>query len=275
MLANYLSTKPMIKFFSIIGAVFLFSPLQAQDFNNGRTYFFLGLRLPMIAVRDVGHSPLIYRGFVPTLIIGYEKNAPDFVSRFEVSVGIGEMSPTMKPRTDRMLSNAQVNNIELTYSYLRGLNTFALNDWNNYVGGKFSVLMDVRVYNLPSNNLMGYHMNTSLSVAARTQKKISDAWLFHYEAAVPLLAYSVRPNYNGTFPDVAAETGFVKKFIKSGSLVSLPTYFRFTNNFSFTQNINDGRERRLSYQWDYLYHAKINPLNYIYGGLGYESLFKL
>ena len=86
MLTAHQLTKLMLKFFLIIGAVFLFSQLQAQDFNNGRTYFFLGLRLPMIAVRDVGHSPLIYRGFVPTLLIGYEKNAPDFVSQPSVAI---------------------------------------------------------------------------------------------------------------------------------------------------------------------------------------------
>ena len=265
----------MLKFLFTVFGIFFFAHLQAQDFNKGNTYFFLGLRLPMIAVRDVGHSPLIYRGLVPTLIVGYEKSAPDFVSRFQASIGIGGAAPSMKPRTDRMLSSAEVNNIELTYSYFRGVNTYALADWNNYVGGRFSVLVDMRAYNLPSNNLTGYHLNTSLSLAAHTQKKLSDTWLFQYEAAVPFLAYSIRPNYNGTFPDVAAEVGLAKKFFKSGSVVTFPTYFRFTNNFSFTQNINDGRERRLSYQWDYLQHTKINPLTYISGGLGYESLFKL
>ena len=265
----------MLKFLLTLYGIFFFVHLQAQDFNKGNTYFFLGLRLPVIAVRDVGHSPLIYRGLVPTLMVGYEKNTPEFVTRFQASIGIGGAAPKMKPRTDRMLSSAQVNNIELTISYCRGVNTYTLNDWNNYVGIRFSVLIDARIYNLPSNNLMGYHMNTSLNLAARTQKKISDTWLFQYEAAVPLLAYSVRPNFNGTFPEVAAESGLAMKFFKSGSFVTFPTYFRFTNNFSFTQNINDGRERRLSYQWDYLNHAKINPLTYISGGLGYESLFKL
>lgn len=265
----------MIKFFLTTCCTLFFSLLYAQDFNTGNTYFFLGVQLPIIAVRDAGHSPLIYRGLVSTLIAGYEKRLPEYVSRFEARIGIGSAAPKMKPRTDRMLSSAEVNNIEISYTYFRGLNDYALNDWNNYLGGRFSVLIDVREYNLPSNNLTGYHVNAALSVAAHTQKKLSDTWLFHYEAAVPILAYSVRPNYNGTFPELATETGLAKKFLKSGSCVSIPTYFRFTNNFSFIQNINDGRERRLSYQWDYLHHNKINPLTYISGGLGYESLFKL
>lgn len=265
----------MIKIFLTTFCALFFSFLHAQDFNNGNTYFFLGVRFPIIAVRDVGHSPLIYRGLVSTIIVGYEKRLPDYVSRFEARVGIGSASPKMKPRTDRMLSSADVNNIEISYTYFRGINNYVLDDWNNYLGGRFSLMIDLREYNLPSNNLTGYHINASLNVAAHTQKKLSDSWLFQYEAAVPLLAYSVRPNYNGTFPDLSTETDMVKKFLKSGTFVTIPTYFRFTNNFSFTQNINDGRERRFSYQWDYLTHQKINPLTYISGGLGYESLFKL
>ena len=265
----------MTRFFLTTTFVLFVIALQAQDFNIGNTYFFLGARLPLIAVRDVGHSPLIYRGLVPTLIVGYEKSTHDFVSRFEARVGIGNASPKMKPHTDRMLSSADVNNIEISYSYFSRLNQYAFDDLNNYLGGRFSILIDAREYNLPSNNLMGYHVNASLNIAAHTQKKLSDSWLFQYEAAVPFLAFSVRPNYNGTFPDLGSESGLAKKFIKSGVFVTIPTYFRFTNNFSFVQNINDGRERRLSYQWDYLHQNRINPLTFISGGIGYESLFKL
>jgi hypothetical protein len=254
---------------------FVFHKTEAQDMNPPRqVYFFLGVGFPIMKVRDQAHSPLKYQGWVPTLRIGHEEINQGFVSRIALSAGFGGGAPKSKPKATQSQSAFEISYFQFSYAYYSLLGGYDTEGWNRYLGGAFTFTFDLRNYNLPSNNLLGYQVNTSLNVGGFVRKKLSDDWRFNYEAITPVISYCVRPNYIGMAPATKGDFNF-KDVIKSGKIVTVNKLFRFYNRFSFDQQINDHRQRRLSYTWDFHNNVVAKPLQSTSGGLGYESLFKM
>ena len=249
--------------------------LKGQDPNPPRAvYFFLGIGLSIIKVRDEAHSSLKYQGFMPTLRIGYEEITEKHVSRIAVSASFGTAAPKTKPKPQQNISNLEVNNIQVNYTYYQRSGAFDTEGWNRYLGGAFTMTIDMRSYNLPSNNLLGYQVNASLNIGAFIQKKLDAKWRFNYEAFTPILSYALRPSYMGMIPMKGGDFN-AKSVFTNGKIVTINKLFRFYNRFSFDQTINDHRQRRLNYAWDFHSNTVSKPLKSIVTGLGYESLFKM
>ena len=106
-----------ILFFSLFFTAFV----HAQDAltPRGSSYFFLGVNVPIVKVRDDGHSSLIYRGINSTLRLGYERVGTDIVSRITFSFSGGEIKPKTHPQPEKHLSKAEINTIEVSYAYYR------------------------------------------------------------------------------------------------------------------------------------------------------------
>jgi hypothetical protein len=242
---------------------------------RGTQYFFLGLGLPLAKVRDQGHSPLIYKGLNPTLRIGYERVGIDAVSRIAFSFSSGQIKPNTRPKPEKLLSSADIGTIEVSYAYYRRNNkTYDTEGLNRYYGGAFTFMFDGRSYNLPSNNLFGFQANMSLNAGAFVQKKINDSWRLSDELFTPLLTFALRPNYIGLMP-MATNDFSAKKILKTGKIVTINKVFRLYNRLGFNQQINDHRQRRLSYSWDGIVNNVSQPLGSVSAGLSYESLFKM
>lgn len=251
------------------------NPLKAQDPAPPRqVYFFLGIGVPLTKVRDEAHSPLKYTGFAPTLRIGYENINEKYVTRIVFSGAFGMATPKSKPKPKFNLSNLDMSNFQINYAYYRLNGAYDTEGWNYYLGGALTLTFDIRNYNLPSNNLVGYQTNASLNFGTFVQKKLSDNWRFNYEAFTSILSYSLRPTYLGMLPMKNSDFNAKSVFL-NGKLVTLNKLFRFYNRFSFDQQINDHRQRRLYYSWDYHNNTVSKHLQSITGGLGYESLFKM
>ena len=249
--------------------------LKAQDPKPPRdVYFFLGIGLPIIKVRDEAHSSLKYQGFMPTLRVGYEEINQNYVSRIAVSASFGTATPKTTPKPQQNISNLEVNNIQVNYTYYKRSGAFDTEGWNRYVGGAFTMTIDMRSYNLPSNNLLGYQVNTSLNIGGFIQKKLDAKWRFNYEAFTPILSYTLRPTYMGMIPMKGGDFN-AKSVFTNGKIVTINKLFRFYNRFSFDQTINDHRQRRLNYSWDFHSNTVSKPLKSIVAGVGYESLFKM
>ncbi len=249
--------------------------LNAQDPKPPRQiYFFLGIGFPLTKVRDQAHSPLKYQGWTPTFRIGHEEITENHVSRISVSGSFGSATPKSRPKPKQNLSNLDISNIHVNYAYYHRRGAYDTEGWNNYLGGAITFTFDVRNYSLPSNNLMGYQTNLSLNVGTFVQKKLSDTWRFNYEAFTPIISYSLRPTYLGMLPMKNSDFN-AKNVFSNGKVVTVNKLFRFYNRFSFDQQINDHRQRRLFYSWDYHNNTVSKPLQSISGGVGYESLFKL
>jgi hypothetical protein len=249
--------------------------LPAQDLKPPRdNYLFLGFAVPLVTVRDEAHSQLKYRGFTPAFRVGFENINGDFVSKLTVSVALGRTKPKTKPKPERMLSGMDVSNIQLNYSYYTILNTYNKKDWNQYLGGAATVTLDLRSYNLPSNNLLGYQINFSLNVGAIVQKQLDDRNRTNYEVFTPLVSYSLRPTYLGMLPIKGSDMNPMTIF-SNGKIVTVDKLFRLYNRFSVDQQIKPYRAHRLFYSWDFHSNMVSKPLKSVMGGFGYEALFKL
>jgi hypothetical protein len=259
---------------------FLSTFLRAQEplSATGSTYFFLGLSLPITKVRDQAHSPQIYQGLTPTVSLGYERIGQNEVSRlaFAYTTSMSGLSPKARPRPDLQLSSADISVIQVSAAIYKRLGSYDTEGWNRYFGGALSFTFDMRTYNLPSNNLFGYQVNTSFNAGTFIRKKLDKNWQFNYEAMTPLLTYAIRPNHIGMPPMTTGDfSNSFKRILYSGKLVTMNKVFRFYNRFSFEQQINDHRTRRYSYAWEACLNQVAQPLNSTSGGFGYESLFKL
>ena len=261
----------------------LSTSLMAQEpfTPRGDKYFFIGIALPVTKVRDKAHSPQIYQGLTPTLSIGYDRIGQNVVSRFAFSYTFttfpfGSISPKTRPKPERQLSSADVSLIHISAGVNKRVGNYNTEGWNRYVGGSLSFTFDARMYNLPSNNIFGYQVNTSLNAGGFVQKKLDRTWHFNYEAATPLLSYALRPNHIGMPPMTTGDfSGNIKRMLSAGKVVTVNKLFRFYNRFSFEQQINDHRKKRFAYTWEACMNHVEQPLNSVMGGLGYESLFKM
>ncbi len=248
---------------------------KAQDPQEARQiYFFLGVGLPIVKIRDEGYSPLKYQGWTPTLRLGYERISKISVSRIAVSASIGAAKPQSSPKVQQNLSSADVTNIQFSYAYYRRSGAYNTEGWNSYLGGALTLTFDVRNYNLPSNNLVGYQTNASLNLGAFAQNKLSDTWRFNYEVFTPIISYALRPNYLGMLPMKGTDFN-AKNVFSNGKVVTVNKLFRFYNRLSFDQQIKDYRQRRIHYTWDYHSNTISKNLKSVSAGMGYESLFKM
>jgi hypothetical protein len=260
-----------------IFCLFFTASLYAQEplTPRGSSYFFLGLGLPIIKVRDEGHSPLIYNGLNTTFRIGYERLGTDVVSRFAVSFSVGEIKPKTRPEPAKQLSKAEISTVEISYAYYRRIgNAYLEDDVNRYFGGALSFLFDGRSYNLPSNNLFGYQGNFSLNAGGFFMKKMNNTIRMNDEIFTPLLTFAMRPNYIGLMPVTTTDFS-PKNILKTGKFVTVNKVFRLYNRFSFDEQSNDHRRRRLAYSWDGQVNNVSRPLRAVSAGLTYESLFKM
>jgi hypothetical protein len=270
-----------MKFLQITSIILFFSvALTAQEplSSYGDKFFFIGLSLPISKVRDHAHSPQIYQGLTPTFSIGYDRVGRDVVSRFAFSYTMTLLGlvPKAHPKPERQLSSADMNLIQLSAAVYKRVGNYDAESWNRYFGGAFSLTLDMRSYNLPSNNLFGYQVNTSLNAGAYVHKKLGHDWRFNYEAFTPIVSYALRPNHIGMAPLTTGDfSGSFKKMFLSGKVVTINKLFRFYNRFSFEKQINDHRKRRYTYTWDACMNNVEQPLNSVMGGIGYESLFKM
>ena len=249
--------------------------LTAQDPKPEReSYFFLGLALPLVKVRDEAHSPLTYRGVASSLRLGRETINGDFVSRTTISATFGTAKPKTRPKPERTLSGVEISGLQINYTYYKQVGNYYTEGWNRYFGGALTLTLDSRSYNLPSNNLLGYQFNLSLNAGGFTQKKLNAKWRFNYEVFTPLLSYSLRPTYLGMLPMQGTDIS-PKNVFSNGKIVTVDKLFRLYNRFSFDEQFKSYRARRLFYEWDFHNNLVSKPLKSIVTGIGYESLFKL
>lgn len=261
---------------TIIFSLLFTASLFAQDplTPRGNSYFYLGLVLPIVKVRDEGHSSLIYSGMNPTLRIGHERIGTDVVSRICLSFSVGEIKPKTNPRPEKQLSKAEVSTFEVSYAYYRRVSVYDTEGVNRYVGGALTFLFDGRNYNLPSNNLFGYQANLSVNAGGFVQKKVKNSIRVNDELFTPLLTFAMRPNYIGLMPMTSNDFS-VKKVLKTGKFATVNKVFRLYNRLGFDQIINDHRQRRIAYTWDGQVNNVSRPLRSVSAGLSYESLFKM
>ena len=272
-------------FFTLLGIVGSASVCTAQDDVPPPAavgeYFFLGFEMPLVRVKDRANSPQAFECYAYKISFGYEAIRLRFISRFKGSYAFGSGSPKTRPK-GKPQTSVSLNDFDFTYSYYRNLQNISDTEADNfakqgnYVGGSIRFFMDMRQYSLPSNNVMGYQANLMLNGGAWIRQNVNKNWRFNYEATTPLMALTLRPSYIGL--PIMSDTFDIspRSILKSIQFATIPTLVGFQNTFSFDQQINDYRARRILYDWFVLSNSRAKkPVIMSGGGLGYQSLFKL
>lgn len=245
---------------------------QLQDAQQAK-YFTMGISVPIVKVRDLGHSPLIYKGVGTTFIMRVEQMTDKTVSRFSINATMGSAKPKKTKKSQTLLSKMSFSVIEFNYAHYQRSDYFD-NDWKGYLGGNTSLTLDLRNYELPSNNLFGYHINFALNASSFFIKPLERQRRFEYEAMMPLVSWGYRPNYIGMVPFTGSSLN-AKKFLRTGVLTTVNKNFRFYNAFGILEQTKDYRQNRLYYSWDFKHNRQSQKLTSVQGGLGYETNFRM
>ena len=261
----------------ILASIFLLdlSLCAAQkDLPTGNSkYFILGIGLPLYKVRDQAHSPLIYGGLGVQIRLGYEDINRSYAGRAILTYTISTIKPDAKPRPKRFLSEADLNNIQLSLACYKRVGDYIPGIPAYFVGGVLTLYIDTRAYNLPSNNILGFETNASLNAGGMIHDAISNNWSMEYETYFAFLTYGIRSNYIGT--PIQGENFRLPKLSKWAQWAYFDKVFRWYNHFDADQQINDERQRQISYIWDFHYNNLSNPLKSTQTGFNYTSLFHM
>ena len=226
-------------FFIIILFSFFTFPSSAQEtFNDGNRYFFIGIKMPIRAVRDECHSPLIYRGLEPTLHAGFITRRPNEYSEIVFELGFGDLSPRVKPVTNKIMSSASSLHLACRYRHAYILNNYNAGSENKYLGFDATYTFNSRLYNLPSNNLFGYNSSFAISGFGLFQNNISNNWLATYDAHIPLISLIHRPDYMG-LPDLSESKSIFGRIFGSGKVVTLNKKLELNHRLTLTNIAND------------------------------------
>jgi hypothetical protein len=261
---------------------FLFSPkpvaAQLEPIVPVGKHFFLGLNIAFGKVRDKGHSPQIYSGALIDVLVGHEEMSPKAIKRFTIKGSFGGAEPKTKRKAPKQLSALTWTDITFTYAYYTNTQTAPSSQKDAlYFGGAATINADLRSYNLPTNNVFGFNVESALNAGLFYNRKMgTSAWRFQYEAYTPILSYSIRPNYLGMVPIQNADFDFnLGNILKMGKLATWNKNWGFYNRFSFDQKIKEYRRRRLSYVWQWQLNTTASTLSTVKTSAGYESIFKL
>jgi hypothetical protein len=268
--------------FSFIFNIFIATASFGQNTALLGKYFHVGMVIPMVHIRDKGHSPLIYSGNGLKFQLGFEYHRLNTVARSQFSYTYSPMRPSSKPIARPMLSNSEYNRIQLSYGYyMKWQKDAPLLDINspftakNWFGAMLNVDFTFNDYNLPSNNLFGYYGVASLLASSRFQQAFQkdSTKSFNYEATIPVLSYSVRPNYIGMMPLEDGTFNF-KSILKQGKWSTLNQLFHFYNRFELQTQNKFYIANRFKYEWEFRNNTNQEAFRSITGGFGYETLFK-
>jgi hypothetical protein len=253
-----------------------------QNPNALGKYFHLGIAIPVVHIRDKGHSPLTYSGKGLKIQLGFEYHRENSMARTQFSYTYGSVSPKSKPQPRKMMSNAEYNRIQFSYGYYRKLpNNTLPSDANLFlnssrlVGATFNFDFGFNDYNLPSNNLFGYYGTTSLNISGLFQKYLDQdsTKSSKYEATMPLVSYAIRPNYIGMMPLIDGTFDLIK-IIQQGKFATVNKLFHFYNRLEFQSQNKFYIANRFNYEWEFRNNTIQEPFRAIIGGFGYETLFK-
>lgn len=264
-----------LRYFTLFLVIFTSFKGQAQETPRGAAYFFLGAGFQLSRLYDAGHSRQTYTGITTAIRIGHERVGQNSVSRIMLSSTVGSAAPKVKPKPKKQLSGVELSQFQVSYAYYqRATPRFEADGWNAYVGGVFTVNADVNSYSLPSNNLMGFQLTTSLNAGGLVRKSLEGAWTLQYEAFTPLVSGVLRPNYIGMLPFTGGDIK-PESFFQQAKIATFNKLFRFYHNIGLEQQINAHRQRRVQYSWDYWSSRTSKPLKRSDTGLTYQSLFKM
>ena len=249
--------------------------LQAQAYlpESGNKYFFIGVSFPIYKIKDLANSPQVYSSIQLQVRAGVEEMIQSSVSRFLVTFTFGRITAPFIHFYRPSESYAFVRDIQFSYSYYARLGDYYVYNPNYFMGGGVSLTFNNREYNLPGKNREGFNYTLAFNGGGifRTQKNNVD--IYTGEVNTALLAYSVRPNYNGM--QNFSEHNIKDGNLRYGRIATIDKVFNLYCRLSYQVPITDNRQSQLNYSWELNRNTTSQPTQSVRGGFGYDVLLKL
>ncbi|HEX3006029.1 MAG TPA: hypothetical protein VHO90_00280 [Bacteroidales bacterium] len=239
----------------------------------------IGLGLNCHGVRDLGTSPLTYKGYLPQIHLQYLFLNKRYSGILEENFSIGYLKTRNYPDPDD--NRAVSYNNELAFDLLYSLKSSQKTSF--YMGGQLGTLVDIRSNEKYNNANLNYEILATLSPTVlfeyRTSLKKGDLvseslnqrkrdrdFKFQYILTVPVLTGILRPGYV-TISDFVDDSGLV--LTKDNiTLSSFDHLVCFKNRFNFYYILHNNNMLKLNYNLSYFsYYGNYNPVR------GFSSSF--
>lgn len=225
-----------------------------------KNHFYTGAGWAKFVSRDLGMSPLIYKGSLPTVYTGFSRVGKN-VHQLEGTFQYGEIT------SEEETSTLDLIRFTADYTYLN----FLRNIWRNkiawYAGGSANDVFAYRQNPGYSNNSLSYENIFSLSVSSALKYRFTikkRALYANYQLNIPFFGHVVRPSYVASYPDtyMLDEEASVGDAIKGGDFTSWNHFFRLSSKLSLSYPLKNKNTISLGYQWDYYSYNKdnLNPV---------------
>jgi hypothetical protein len=223
----------------------LFKKRYSLDILSGASYFYL---------RDVGMSPLIYKGYNFSGNVNFNIEGKKFRHYTKLNFHNGGLKTLRHPQNSSKLSNLRG---EADFYYTRKFHEIKQHHLGFFGGLNFNVLGNMRMHNRFGNNAYNYDFVSSLNINFQTEYDFNlfkRKFKLTYIAFTPFAAFVVRPFFASSIPSGFLEDFENEKFksaIKSGYLTSFNNFRRFNNQFELCYYLKNQNALKIIYAWDY------------------------
>jgi hypothetical protein len=234
------------------------------------------ISFPYLKVRDMGFSPLLYKGITTQLYLYNEKVKDNSWSRLEIGLNGGVIAASKKQVIIRYSS--QAFKLDVNYHYLVNAGKIK-NKIQCYIGGLLTNTIEGRLYLFLPNNSFGYEFSNAISPEALfinnyTLGKRKRSYETGFRINVAALAHVVRPNYIDMEPyqTYNGETINGLAIFTHGNTIALPNrFFRINSELYLDRSgVKNNNKTRIFYRWGVhiVNLTTTDPLYYAYHSLG-------
>ena len=221
-------------------------------------------------LRDMGMSPMYYRGSHIYGITGYEARNENLIQFIYAGLLSGAVSPSIYPE----LTGSRMKSViaDASYSFLRQAGNFGNERGEWFLGGTFSGQFAFYKHNLFSNSAVNQHFLSTAGINSRISYPVGNSrreLTMVFQIHVPLLAAVLRNSYAYIKPDgfLVHENSNIESFYKSLEVFTVNKFSGVRTDLFVEYRLQNSNAWRLGYQWEYFEHRNVNLLKAARHGL--------
>lgn len=250
---------------SFLFSIFWLTAYPQQQAIKG-IYLNAGPGLSYYKVRDVGMSPLLYKGSAGLVNLALYDIRDKGRHLVNANFLYGKVKPSIYP--DLSQSYARLLRIDFDYSYLRQIKSWNSEETILFAGGIWQTFQSVKKQVVYTNNAFNNTFVTSLGPSFMILQYINREkrnYLLTFQASMPVIAFIQRPSFAFSLADGAynSNNSYLDNFFSSLKPVTLNNYQRISTSLNLFYLLKNGNTIKLGYNWD-LYNY--SPANHIISG---------
>jgi hypothetical protein len=256
--------------------------------KTNQKYIRLAITESKFAVRDEATSPLIYKGNIPGLALGFNYFSPLRIFTFDYHLSVGYLTTRNYPATDK--NKAKGYNNRITLNILYNLKPRSVLKTPFYLGFNIDCIGNIRDNSKLTNTSFNYEIFCALGPSFLYEKTLNlgadaiNAGLLGHllnnrkvkitaQGSLPLITAALRPSYIIINDFLAGERNIEPAMTQ---IVFLDKYFQASFELGFQYILHNRNSFKFSYQWYYYnFTSRYNPVNAVSGSLSFSFLFLL